>query len=111
MVVAVPLLDVPDDLIPSVIAEINIEVRDTDPLRIKEPLKQQIKPQRINIRYPDKKRDKTSRSGTSSRSDRDILRLRPIDEILRTIRKYSEYPIFPMTESSYFTLSRYSVSG
>ncbi len=81
LVTAVALLDVADHLVAALLAEIDVEIRHRYPLRIEEALEQQAEPDRIEIGDGERIGDERAGAGAASRTDRNALRLGPLDEI------------------------------
>ena len=78
---AVFLLDVADHLVAPLLAEIDVEVRHRDALGIEEALEQQAEADRIEIGDGQRPGDERARARTAARTDRDVLVLRPFDEV------------------------------
>ena len=70
-----------DDLLPSLEAEVHVDIRHGDTLRIQEPLKEQVIPDRINVGNSKTVGHDTSRRGTSSRSHHNVMIPCILDEI------------------------------
>ena len=82
MVGAVFFRDILDDLLSALVAEIDIEVRHADALRVQKALEQQIIPQWINARDADAVCGEAAHAGASARADRDTHAFRLTDEIV-----------------------------
>ncbi len=78
---AVLLLDVIDDTVAAVLAEIDVEVRHRHALRIQEALEQQRIPQRVQIGDAEAVGDQRAGAGAASRPDRHAVAPRPVDEV------------------------------
>ena len=78
---AVALLHVFDDALAPVDAEVDVEVGHRDAFGIEEALEQQAEPDRIEIRHRQRVGDKRSGAGPAARPDRNIMVLRPFDEV------------------------------
>ena len=70
-----------DDLLPSLIAEVHVDIGHGHTLRVQEPLKQELIADRVNGGDLQAVGDDASRRRPSSRSDRDPVVLRILDEI------------------------------
>ena len=81
LVAAVLALDVGDDLVAMGFAEIDVEVRHRDAFGIEKALEQKVERDRVEI--GDGQRPGNDRAGarTAARSDRNVVGLRPFDEI------------------------------
>ena len=80
-VAAVFLLDVADHLVAAVFAEVDVEVRHRHALGIEEALEQQAAAQRIEIGDGERPGDDRAGAGAAAGTDRNALRLRPLDEV------------------------------
>jgi hypothetical protein len=80
-ITAVLFLDVTDDLLATLIAEIDIKVGHADALGIEKALKEKSVLQRIDIGYTDEKCYKTAGAGASARTGRYAVRLGIADKI------------------------------
>jgi hypothetical protein len=78
---AVLVLHVADHLAAPVLAEVDVEVRHRDAFGIEEALEQQPEAQRIEIGDRQRIGDQRARARTAARPDRDVVRLRPFDEV------------------------------
>ena len=78
---AVLLLDVVDDAIAAVLAEVDVEVRHRHPLGIQEALEQQRVAQRIEIGDAEAVRHQRAGAGAAPGADRNAIALGPIDEV------------------------------
>ena len=81
LLLAVALLHVIDDALAPVDAEIDVEIGHRHAFGIQEALEQQAEPQRIEIGDRERIGDKRARTRTAARPDRNIVVLRPFDEI------------------------------
>ena len=81
LIAAVALLHIADHLVAAVLAEIDIEVRHRDAFRIEEALEQQAEADRIEIGDGQRIGDERTRARAAARTDRNALRLRPLDEV------------------------------
>ena len=81
MIAAVLLLHVADHLVAALLAEVDVEVRHRDALRIEEALEQEPEADRIEIGDGERIGDQRAGAGAAARPDRDALRFRPLDEI------------------------------
>ncbi len=81
LLAAVTLLHVVDDLAAPVLAEVDVEVRHRDALRIEEALEQQAEADRIEIGDGQRIGDQRARARAAARPDRNALPLRPFDEV------------------------------
>ena len=80
-VAPVALGDVIDDPVAALHAEVHVEVRHRDALRIQEPLEQQVIAQRVEIGDAERVRDQRARAGATARTHRHAVLARPADEI------------------------------
>ena len=80
-VMAVLLLDVAQHLVPTVLAEIDVEVRHRDALGVEEALEQQVPAQRVEVGDGQRPGDHRTGAGAAPRPDRNALRLGPPDEV------------------------------
>ena len=80
-VAAVFLLDVANDLITAILAEIDVEIRHRHALGIEKALEQQPETQRVQIGDREGPSDDGAGARAAPRPDRDTLPLRPLDEI------------------------------
>ena len=78
---AVALLHVADDLVAPLLAEVDVEVRHRDALGIQEALEQQAEAQRIEVGDGGRVGDQRARAGAAARTDGNVVRLRPLDEV------------------------------
>jgi hypothetical protein len=78
---AVLLAHIFDDPVAACLAEVDVEIRHRNALRIEEALEQQVVAQRIEVRDAEAVRNQRPGAGTASRSDRNAVRLRPVDEV------------------------------
>ena len=78
---AVFLLDVVNDFVAALLAEIDIEVRHRDALGIEKSLEQKPEPDRIEIGDGQRIGDERARARAAARSDWNALPFRPLDEI------------------------------
>ena len=78
---AILLLHVIDDAVPSVLAEVDVEVRHRYALRIEEALEQQRVAQRIEIRDAKRIGDERSGAGAAARAHGNAVALCPINEV------------------------------
>ena len=78
---AVFLLDVADHLLAPVLAEIDIEVRHRHAVGIEEALEQQREAQRVEVGDGERIGDQRAGARAAARPDRDVLGLRPFDEV------------------------------
>ena len=81
LVAAVALLHVVDHLAAAVLAEVDVEVRHRDALGIEEALEQQAEADRIEVGDGQRIGDQRARAGAAARPDRNVLGLRPFDEV------------------------------
>ena len=75
------LLDVGDDLVAMGFAEVDVEVRHRHALGIEEALEQQAERDRIEVGDGQRPGDDRAGAGAAARPDRDVVRLRPFDEV------------------------------
>ena len=80
-VAAVLFLHVADHLVAALLAEVDVEIRHRDAFRIEEALEQEPEADRIEIGDGERIGDQRAGAGAAARSDRNALRLRPLDEI------------------------------
>ena len=78
---AVALAHVGDHLVAALLAEVDVEIGHRDAFGIEEPLEQEAKPQRIEIGDGERPGDDRARARAAPRTDRNALRLRPLDEV------------------------------
>src|ERR1043165_6367828 len=78
---AVLLLDVLDDLVAAIHAEVDVEVGHRHTLGIQEALEQQLELERVNIGDAHRPRDTAARARAATRSDGDAVVFGPIDEV------------------------------
>ena len=78
---AVLLLDVVDDAVAAVLAEVDVEVRHRHALGIEEALEQQPVAQRIEIGDAERVGDERAGAGAAAGTDRHAVALRPVDEV------------------------------
>ncbi len=81
LVAAVALLDVADDLVAPVLAEVDVEVGHRHALGIEEALEQEPEADRIEIRDGERIGDERARARAAARPDRNALLLGPLDEV------------------------------
>ncbi len=81
LVAAVFFLDVADDLVAAVLAEIDVEVGHRHAVGIEEPLEQQREAQRIDVGNGGGPGDQRAGARAAPRADRNPFGLRPFDEI------------------------------
>ena len=81
LVAAVFLLHVADHLVAAVLAEVDVEVRHRHAVGIEEALEQQREAQRIDVGDGQRIGDQRAGAGAAARTDRNVLRLRPFDEV------------------------------
>ena len=81
LLLAVALLHVFDDALAPVDAEVDVEVRHRDAFGIEEALEQQAEAERIEIRDGQRVGDERAGAGAAARPDRNIVVLRPFDEV------------------------------
>ena len=74
-------VDIVNDFLPPLVAEIHIEIGHTDALRVQETLKDQIVTDGVDIRNADAVCGNTARAGTTARAYRDALALGVVDVI------------------------------
>ena len=74
--------DVGNHLVPAVVAEININIRHADALGVQEPLKEQVKPQRVDVGNAQRIGNQAARARPSPGTDRNILRPRVVHVVL-----------------------------
>ena len=74
-------LDVLDDLLAPVHAEIDVEVRHRDALRVEEALEQELEGDRIDVGDAQRVRHQRAGARSASRPDRDAVVLGPLDEV------------------------------
>ena len=80
-VLTVLLRHVVDDLAAALVAEIHVDIRHADALRVQEALKKQLVFERIDVRYMQRIRDDGARAGAAPRSYGDPVRFRIVDKI------------------------------
>ena len=78
---AVLLLDVVDDLLPPVLAEVDVEVRHRHAVGVEEALEQEVVAQRIEVGDGQRVGDERAGARAAARADRDVARLGPLDEV------------------------------
>ena len=78
---AVLVLDVADDLVAAVLAEVDVEVGHRHAFGVEEPLEQQAEAQGIEIGDGERPGDDGARARAAARSDRDAVGLGPLDEV------------------------------
>ena len=78
---AIALAHVGDHFVAPVLAEVDVEIGHRHSFGIEEPLEQEAKPQRVEIGDGERPGDERARARAAPRSDRDSLRLRPLDEV------------------------------
>ena len=78
---AVLLLDVADDLVAAVLAEVDVEVRHRHALGIQEALEQQAEAQGIEVGDGERPGDDRPGARAAPRSHRDAVGFRPLDEV------------------------------
>ena len=78
---AIFLREVCDDLPASAIAEVSIDIRHGDALRIQEAFKEKVETQRVDFRDMQKVGDNAPRRAPTPRPDRNAVRLRIADEV------------------------------
>ncbi len=78
---AVAVAHVGDDLVASLLAEVDVEVRHRHALRIEETLEQQPEPHRIEVSDGERPGCHRARARPAPRTDGNALRLRPFDEV------------------------------
>ena len=78
---AVALAHIGDHLVAAVLAEIDVEVRHRHALGVEEALEQEPEAHGVEIGDGQRPGDERARAGAAPRSDRDPLRLRPLDEV------------------------------
>ena len=71
-----------DDLLAALIAEVDVKVGHTDPLRVEKPLEQQVILDRVNTRNPDTVGGDASRPGASSRPYRNPYGFSVADKVV-----------------------------
>ena len=81
LVATILLLHVANDLVAPVLTEVDVEIRHRNPLGIEKALEQQTETDRIEIGDGQRVSDQRAGAGAAARSDRDVLRLSPLDEI------------------------------
>ena len=74
-------LDVADHLFAAVLAEVDVEVGHRHAVRIEEALEQQREAQRIDVGDGQRIGDQRAGARAAARADRNVLRLRPFDEV------------------------------
>ncbi len=74
-------LHVADHLAAAGFAEVDVEVRHRDAFGIEEALEQQAELQRIEVGDGQRPGDHRARARAATRADRNVLRLRPLDEV------------------------------
>ncbi len=74
--------DVLDDLVPAVLAEVDIEVRHRHALGVEEALEEQVVRDGIQVRDPQRVGHERARARATSRPHRDVGPLGPVDEVL-----------------------------
>ncbi len=77
----VALLHVADDALAALDAEVDVEIRHRDALGIQEALEQQAEAQRVEIGDEQRPRDQRACAGAAPRPDRNVVLLRPLDEV------------------------------
>ena len=80
-VLAVFLLDVADDLVAPLVAEVDVDVGHALAPRVEETLEQQLIADRVDVGDLQRVRDQAAGRGAASRPDRDALRLGVADEV------------------------------
>ena len=98
-VIAVFFLNIGDHLVAPVLTEINVEIRHRDPFGIEESFEKQAPAERVEIGDRQCPGDDRTGAGPAARPDRDILALRPLDEIGND-QEITGNPIWLMTPSS-----------
>ena len=78
---AVLLLDVADDLLAPVLAEVDVDVGHRDALAVQEPLEEQVVRQRVDVRDAQRVRDERARGAPAPGPDRDAALPGPADEV------------------------------
>ena len=81
MVGTVFAVDVVDDLLPTLVAEVHIEIRHTDALGVQKALENQVVADGVNIRDANTVSGNTARAGAASRPYRDALTFCKIDVV------------------------------
>ena len=81
LVGAIFALHIADHLLAAVHAEIDVEIRHADPLRVQEALEQQVIAQRVQVGDGQRIGDQRPGPRPAPRTDRDALFLGPMDEI------------------------------
>ena len=81
LIAAVALLHVCDHLVAAVLAEVDVEVRHRHALGIEEALEQQTEADGIEVGDGERIGDQGACAGTAAGPDRNVLRLRPLDEV------------------------------
>ena len=80
-VAAVPVLNVGDDLVAQVLAEVDIEIRHRYPLGVEEALEQKAEAERVQVRDSQRPGGHRARPGAPARTDGDGLGLGPLDDV------------------------------
>ena len=80
-VVPVLALHVADHLVAAILAEVDVEVGHRHAFGIEEALEQKPEPQRVEIGDGQRPGDDRAGARAAARTDRDALRLRPLDEV------------------------------
>ena len=80
-VAAIFALDVGDDLVAMRFAEVDVEVRHRHALGIEEALEQQVERDRVEIGDRQRPGDDRARARSAARADRNVVGLRPFDEV------------------------------
>ena len=78
---AVALAHIADHFVAPLLAEVDVEIGHRHPFGIEESLEQEAKPQRIEIGDGERPGDDRTRARAAPRSDRNALRLGPLDEV------------------------------
>lgn len=81
MVLPVFVGQIGDDLAPAAVAQIGIDIRHGHALRIEKAFKQEIKPQRVQLRDVQQVRYDAAGGAAAARSDGDTMGLRIVDEV------------------------------
>ncbi len=78
---AVAVAHIGDHLVAPVLAEVDVEVRHRHALGVEETLEQEAEAHRVEVGDGERPGDERAGAGPASRPDRNVLRLRPFDEV------------------------------
>src|SRR5690606_1053119 len=99
------LLHVFDDLFTPILAEVDIEVGHGDAFRIKEALEQQVVTQGIEVGDRGGEGHKRTGTRTAARTNRNTVRLRPLDEVRHDKKVAGELHLFDDVQLEIETLA------